>query len=302
MKDLSRFAWGTLFFNVAVILMGAVVRATGSGAGCGRSWPTCQGEALPDLQGATAVEFAHRALSGVALVLVAVLVIWVFRRVPPPNQARRAVAVSLVAIIGEAMIGAVIVLFAWVAEDTSAARAISVPLHLLNTFLLVAALTVTAHLLSGGTPVGWSRNRRERKWLLVGAGAFLVIAGTGAVTALADTLFPKHGGPAADVEHFLTDLRIIHPIVALAVVLVAGFALVRRRIVGLPLRLITGLVGLQLLTGALTISLGVPLWMRLTHLAVADALWVAYVLAGAHLLADPSLANPPTGLVPKSRA
>ena len=289
-----------MIFNVAVILMGAVVRATGSGAGCGRSWPTCQGEALPDLQGATAVEFTHRALSGVALALVAVLVVWVFRRVPAPNQARRAVAVSLVAIIGEALIGAVIVLFAWVAEDTSAARAISVPLHLLNTFLLVAALTVTAHLLSGGTPIAWSRNRRERKWLLVGAGAFLAIAGTGAVTALADTLFPKNGGPAADVEHFLTDLRIIHPIVALTVVLVAGFGLVRRRIVGLPLRLITGLVALQLLTGALTISLGVPLWMRLTHLAVADALWVAYVLAGLHLLADPSLPNASAGLAAKS--
>ena len=35
----ASFAWVTLAFNVVVILMGAIVRATGSGAGCGRSWP-----------------------------------------------------------------------------------------------------------------------------------------------------------------------------------------------------------------------------------------------------------------------
>ena len=77
----ARFAWVTLAFNVVVILMGAIVRATGSGAGCGRSWPSCQGQVVPELEGATAIEFAHRAVSGVALIMVAVLVVWVFRRV-----------------------------------------------------------------------------------------------------------------------------------------------------------------------------------------------------------------------------
>src|SRR5690606_30637340 len=58
----ARFAWVTLAFNVVVILMGAIVRATGSGAGCGRSWPSCQGQVVPELEGATAIEFAHRAV------------------------------------------------------------------------------------------------------------------------------------------------------------------------------------------------------------------------------------------------
>lgn len=286
MRSLSRFAWATLAFNVVVILMGAVVRATGSGAGCGRSWPTCHGQAVPELSGATAIEFSHRVVSGVALLMVLVLVVWVWRRVPAPNQARRAAALSFVSIVFEALIGAVIVLFSWVADDASAARAVSVPLHLVNTFLLLALLTVTAHLLAGGRPLAASRHPGERRWLAVGAAAFVVIAATGAVTALADTLFPKTGDASVGVEHFLTDLRVIHPLVAVGVVLAAGFALVRRGIGGGSLRLITWLVGLQLLTGALAIGLGLPLWIRITHLGVADLLWIAYVMAAVHLLAE----------------
>lgn len=287
MRDgLTRFAWTTLAFNVVVILMGAVVRATGSGAGCGRSWPTCQGQVVPSLEGHTAVEFAHRAVSGVALALVAVLVVWVFRRVPKGGQARAAAAVSLVAIVGEALIGAAIVLFEWVADDASVARAVSVPLHLVNTFLLLAALALTAHLLGGGAEVHPARHPRARRWLGLGAAGFLLIAATGAITALADTLFPKEGAVPSGTEHFLTDLRVVHPILALVIALGAGYAMVRKGVGGRIVNLMTLLVGSQLVSGFLTIALGVPLWMRITHLALADVLWVAYVLAAAHLLAD----------------
>lgn len=286
---LTRFAWGTLVFNVVVILMGAVVRATGSGAGCGRSWPTCKGEALPALQGDTAIEYAHRALSGVALILVGVLVVWVFRRVPRPHQARAAAGLSLLAIVGEALIGAVIVLFEWVADDASVARAVSVPLHLVNTFFLLAALAITAHLLGGGAPVRPSLHPVTRRWLMVGALAFVVIAATGAVTALADTLFPKGSGAAAtEVEHFLTDLRILHPVVAVVTVLAAAFALVQRGLGGRTVSWLSVLVGVQLATGFVMVFLGLPLWLRITHLGVADVLWVGYVTAAAVLLGDPA--------------
>lgn len=290
---LTRFAWGTLAFNVVVILMGAVVRATGSGAGCGRSWPTCQGEALPDLRGDTAVEFAHRALSGVALILVGVLVVWVFRRVRRPHQVRAAAGLSLLAIVGEALIGAVIVLFEWVADDASVARAVSVPLHLVNTFFLLAALAVTAHLLGGGAPLRPSLHPVTRRWLTVGALAFVVIAATGAVTALADTLFPKAGGAAVpEVEHFLTDLRILHPVVAVVTVLAAAFALIQRGLGGRTVSWLSMLVGMQFVTGFVLVYLGLPLWLRITHLAVADVLWVGYVSAAAVLLGDSAAGQP----------
>ena len=136
---IARYAWFTLVFNVGVILLGALVRATGSGAGCGRSWPACQGQVMPELSGATAVEFTHRAASGVALVLVAVLVVWVWRRVPSGEPARIGAGLALAAIVGEALIGAMIVLAEWVAEDASLARVVAVPLHLVNTLFLLAA-------------------------------------------------------------------------------------------------------------------------------------------------------------------
>ena len=107
---LARYAWFVLIFNVGVILLGALVRATGSGAGCGRSWPTCQGELIPDLEGATAVEFAHRMMSGVALILVIALVVRVLRTVNRGQSARVGAVLALVAIVGEAQVGAVAVL------------------------------------------------------------------------------------------------------------------------------------------------------------------------------------------------
>jgi heme A synthase len=132
MSGLVRYVWFVLFFNVGVILLGALVRATGSGAGCGVSWPTCQGQLLPALSGDTAVEFTHRATSGVALFLVLGLVVWVRRSVAKGQPARTGAAVSLIAVIGEALIGAMIVLAAWVGDDDSVARAVAVPLHLVN--------------------------------------------------------------------------------------------------------------------------------------------------------------------------
>jgi protoheme IX farnesyltransferase len=281
MTRLARYAWFVLLFNVGVILVGAWVRATGSGAGCGRHWPSCQGEVIPKLEGATAVEFTHRAVSGVALGLVAVLVIWVYRSVPRGGQARVGATVAAVSILGEALIGAAIVLAEWVADDASAARAVAVPLHLVNTLLLLAALALTAFWLSGGRRLDWSGDPALRRWVIVGGVALVVLAATGAVTALADTLFPK-GAATSREESFLTGLRVIHP-------LLAGFAasvgwLVWRRgeprdplvAVALPT-----LVGAMLVSGVLNVTLGVPVWMQLLHLLLADGLWVVYVLASA---------------------
>ena len=192
---------------------------------------------------------------------------------------------SLVAIIGEALIGAAIVLFEWVAEDASVARAVSVPLHLLNTFVLLAALTLTAYWLGGGAAVRPSRHRRTWRWILAGGAAVLLIAATGAVTALADTLFPKEGSASAAAEHFLTDLRVVHPILAVAVVSVAWGTVIRRGIDSRPVRVMAIVVALQMLSGVLMIGLGVPLWMQIVHLALADLLWITYVLTTVRLLA-----------------
>ena len=285
-----RYAWITIVFNVGVILLGALVRATGSGAGCGRSWPICQGEVVPELSGATAVEFAHRAASGIALVLVAILVVWVWRRVPSGKPARTGALLSLAAIVGEALIGAMIVLAEWVAEDASLARVVAVPLHLVNTLFLLAALSLTAFWLAGGRRLSTRSHPAVWRWVVLGGLAIVLLAATGAVTALADTLFPKAGSGLGESgeAHFLTDLRIFHPVLAVVAASIGWWASGRlggrRSRAGKALPL---LVGLMLISGALNVALGVPVWMQLVHLLLADALWIAYVLASAQALQVP---------------
>lgn len=284
MRSIVRYAWFVLVFNVGVILAGALVRATGSGAGCGRSWPTCQGQILPEMEGATAIEFSHRAVSGIALILVFALALWVRRGTRPGDPARRGALLSVVAIVGEALIGAMIVLAEWVGDDASLARVIAVPLHLVNTLFLLAALTLTIFWLGGGSRLDWRGRPGVRRGVVIAGLALVLIAASGAVTALADTLFPKSGG-SVDGAHFLTGLRIVHPVLAVVAVGAAWWASTRSGLpAGWPARLMPILVGLMLLTGVLNVALGVPVAMQLIHLALADALWVAYVLLSARLL------------------
>lgn len=240
---------------------------------------------IPELSGATAVEFAHRAMSGVALLLVISLAILVWRKSARGDVARTGAVLSVVAIVGEALIGAMIVLAEWVAEDTSLARLVSVPLHLVNTLFLLGALSLTIFWLSGGRRLSFRGDRGLARWVLLGGVALVALAATGAITALADTLFPKSGSSPGEEAHFLTELRIIHPILAVVAASVGWWASSRSRGSAGPwARVLPVLVGLMFISGAVNVALGVPVWMQLVHLALADALWVAYVLASADSL------------------
>ena len=222
-RPLARFAWFTLAYNVAVILWGAYVRATGSGAGCGAHWPLCDGRVLPlDPSIEMLVEFSHRASSGVALLLVVVLAVWVYR-VAAPRGARRAAAASLVFILAEALLGAGLVLFSLVARDESLARAFVMPLHLANTLVLLLCLTLTAHWLSGGAPVDVRRRPRAAATAAVMLLLVVGVGKTGAVAALGDTLYPATSFSEGLTSDFSTStslllrLRVMHPALALVI-------------------------------------------------------------------------------------
>jgi heme A synthase len=276
-------------------MVGALVRATGSGAGCGTSWPVCQGQVLPELKGATAVEFSHRSFA-VAIGLVGLVLLWaVFHNFPKGHPARKAVVWTAGFYAVENLLGLLIIFYQWVADDASVARVISVPLHLVNTLVLLAAATLTAFFVSGG---GRTTDHTHRKVVVAVAVGLMLIAGTGGVTALADTLFPKDGFTIAGIfdvqtsEHFLTRLRVIHPFVSIGIGLFAAWWASRRSAKSRAARTVVGAVIAQIALGFMNVVAGTPVWLSLIHVMVADILWVAWVWLGAEV----SQARVPVGV------
>src|SRR6266545_577749 len=191
MDRFARYSWITLACNIAVVLWGAAVRATGSGAGCGSHWPLCNGEIVPrSPRLETIIELTHRVTSGIALLLVVGLVVLAFRWRPRGHAARKAAAFTLFFMLTEAAVGAGLVLFELVADNQSMARALFMGTHLTNTFFLLGAMALTAHFASGGAPFRLRGRGSLAVWLVSGAALLLIAGVSGAITALGDTLFP----------------------------------------------------------------------------------------------------------------
>ena len=297
-----------LAYNIGVILWGAYVRATGSGAGCGSHWPLCNGVVLPrDPSAATLIEFSHRITSGLALVSVVVLLVWVWRSVPRPHPARAAAALSVFFMFTEAAVGAGLVLFELVADNASMARALFVAVHLLNTFILLGCIALTAWWLSGGAPVRLAGQGRRAAALIALCVALLVSSSSGAIAALGDTLYPQGSLTSAlradlsPTSHVLIRLRIFHPMLAAATALaLLLFANRLARGAGpTASRLATIVVSValaQIAAGIVNVLLLAPVWMQMVHLLVADVLWVSVVLLSAASLRAPAPAGVPRPL------
>ena len=308
MTRLARFAWTVLLGNVAVILWGGFVRATGSGAGCGSHWPTCNGVVVPRSGSvATLIEVSHRFTSGAAFGAVLLLLALIFVKTPRRHPARRSALYAMLFMLGEVVIGAAIVLLGHVAMDPSALHGVFTELHAGNTFLLLGALTLTGHHLSRGTDAAPLRIAGRRGLVLTLAQAFLGLALTfasGAIAALGDTLFPSHSlreGLTQDLSkgaHMFLHLRTLHPIFALiAFVLVVGAAsdIRGRDDVSKKARsratLVITVVSVQMLLGAVNLWLLVPVATQILHLACADALFISLVLLTAHALSGDRIAS-----------
>lgn len=295
--------------SVLVILWGAIVRVTGSGAGCADHWPLCNGEFLPrSPAAATLIELAHRVTSSLAG-LLAVAVYWLSRRCfAAGSQVRRAAAWGLALMLLEGAIGALLVKRGLVAKDASAARAVVVALHLCNTFLLLAAQVVTFELAQRPTALRL-RGHGSVPWLLGGALALVLLVGaSGAVTALGDTLFPAATlaeGVVDDLSpqaHFLVRLRIWHPLLAvLAGAFVVYLAQHARAACATPgvrrwARLVTLAYVAQLGVGSLNLLLLAPAAVQILHLLLADLTWIALVQLGVSALEEPARASPQLSL------
>lgn len=287
MARFVRFSMATLAFIVLVILWGALVRATGSGAGCGEHWPLCNGEVLPGLaRQKTLIEFFHRATSGLSLLMVFALAWMGFRVSPRGHAIRRLSVLAVIGIVIEAAIGAALVLLRLVEHDQSLDRAISIALHLANTCFLVgtlALLTLTAR--RGEDRIPWPAPGLQRRMGLGLLSGFVVLAAAGAWTALGDTLFAvssfKEGWVRdwARDAHFLERLRILHPV--LAALWVMGAIPWLQRVKSRAAAWALGLLLANLAIGGLNVLLAAPLPLQILHLAVANGLWIALVVSFA---------------------
>jgi heme A synthase len=287
----AKYAWFVLVFNQGVILWGAFVRATGSGAGCGSHWPLCNGEVIPRSQQIeTLIEFAHRASSGIAFLLVLGMLIWAWRIYPRGHRVRKGALLSMLFMISEALVGAGLVLLELVADNTSTARAFSISIHLVNTFLLLAFITLTAWWASGGKPLRVHTGDPVMWLLAIGLLGVIILGMSGALTALGDTLFPVTSlaeGIMQDFSpatHLLIRLRIFHPAIAVVVSLYSILIInwitknTKKELNRIFGRLTILIILLQLLAGLINVFLLAPVWLQLVHLLLADAVWIGLIL------------------------
>jgi heme a synthase len=294
-RALVGYAWVVVAYNVLVILWGAVVRATGSGAGCGDNWPLCNGDFFPHHPRVTTIiEFAHRSMTGVSTILVIGLVVWTFYAVRRGHRARRAVIASAILLVTEALLGAVLVLGKFVGDNISTARVLMQSVHFTNTLLFLGSLALTAWWLGG------ARDSTDRKLVMhsedrsliwpawIAIIATIVMGATGAVAALADTLFPSPGLLAGFASDFaansplLVRMRWVHPAAA-----VVGFCCVIWLVIKVRSRLswlVAGLLGLQFVLGIADVVLLAPTWIQIVHLLGADLYWIALVCLAAEAL------------------
>jgi heme A synthase len=283
----TRYAWGVLAWNLFVVLWGAYVRASGSGAGCGNHWPLCNGDVVPRAPRLeTIIEFTHRMTSAVSLIATGWLAVWSVRRFPRDHPVRRYALLSVVFLFAEALLGAGLVLFEFVASNASVGRAFYLSLHLVNTQFLLAALALTTWYSREAVPGAVRPSSR----VIAALPMAVVVSVTGAIAALGDTLFPVTSlaeGMRQDIStasSFLLRLRILHPVLA---ILAAGYfvyaamSVLRSKPRPLTTQIALAVIVLalaQLGAGAINITLLAPVWMQLFHLLLADLLWLSLVL------------------------
>ncbi len=274
-----------LVVSVFSIIAGAIVRATGSGDGCGASWPTCNGEIIPELDTPSElIEFSHRSVSGVLLIITLIIFVKSFKDEVPTLQKKIIWSLTFFVLL-EALIGAVIVIYEWVGMNSSVPRIIAVPIHLVNTFGLLGAYTLLFHLTRNSKT---TLNNFFDRGFKIGLFLFLLSGATGSIAALADVIFPSESFITGLAEDFDTNsevlirLRILHPIVASALSLYlyseANRLQNEYQVITKNIKL---LILLGVLLGVSNVISNIILPLSILHLLMADLLWILYVYKSA---------------------
>ncbi|CAN5482925.1 hypothetical protein BH10ACI3_BH10ACI3_20750 [soil metagenome] len=298
LDSFAKYSWFVVGLNILVILWGVFLRASKSGDGCGQHWLTCNGEVLPSApQLKTVIEFSHRISSAVAFSAVVALVIWAFRKFQKGSPIRKTALISFVFIVTEAAVGAGLVLTGNTAENLTAARPFWMAGHMINTFILLGFLVLTARYASGGRPMNLKVDRKYFIALAIGATAVFLVGISGSIAALSHMIFPagtlaegmaKDFSPASNI---ILRLRLLHPITAILtgvfLIFLTGWIVKESggdKKVSRWSNVLSLLVVAQLAFGTATLLTLAPIVMQLGHLFFADAIWIAYVFFSAAFL------------------
>jgi heme a synthase len=266
-------AWSAAVCTYLLIVLGAIVRITGSGMGCGDHWPLCNGHLFPPLNDiGTVIEWSHRLVAALVSILVVALAIydwWLNRPSGRPTVRPSFIAVALLVI--QVLLGAITVkleLPAW-----------SIVLHLGTAMLLLATLLIAAVARGGAQHAAPLPVALLTVALLTLA---LVTVLFGALTANLGAAAACHGFPLCNGQIWITAgplawIQWIHRLLAYSLAVTGTIWAVRRR--GPAPKLIFGLVVLQIAIGAATVLLGLPSGLQAAHVAVGAAVWAGVVLA-----------------------
>lgn len=280
-----RWTVATAVATYLLIVMGGVVRVTGSGLGCGEKeqWPLCRGGLLPPLQQTALIEFTHRWLAVIAAVLLFTLAGWVWLR----YRNVRWLAIGAVVIVGlyilQIVLGAITVFFNLPSGV--------VMIHLANALLLLGALVwIAVSTLMAGSPrlrpslqtVRLAGTAAAATYVLALSGALVVDQGAGGACAG----WPLCGNGFQLTSGQYADINLLHRLVAGVVVILLGYSMMklrRARPGDRALRLatlsVTLLIVAQVIAGALVVDLHLPPAARAVHLALASALWACVLIS-----------------------
>ena len=284
-RALYRFSWSIVFYTVVVIAWGAWVRISGSGDGCGDHWPLCHGEAIPTAAPVkTWIEVSHRYSTALYGLLVIAQIFFIGRMKPRFRSALWWSLATLLFTLTEALIGRQLVALKLVNQSTDTLRLLVMPLHLINTSLLLFSTVMTAESVAYGA-------RRVRslpsqiKW--TGAVTILALAAlltTGAVAALGSHLSPSESLTSGLLKDLATDshlsvrLRFIHPLLGLlrgVTLFQLSHALQDQS--GHPqlrawAKRFQATLVVTVIIGVTTLLALAPAWLKLAHLTLANAL------------------------------
>ena len=283
-RRFARLAWLAATCTYLLIILGAIVRITGSGLGCGEHWPLCNGRLLPPLDLPTVIEYGHRLAAAAVSVLVAALAAcawWLRHRPPPPSTALHrpglGAYVALGLLIVQVLLGAVTVklqLPPW-----------TVILHLGTAMLLLATLLVVAKRATptpgaspGNTHPSAPPSRAGLAALVLGFVTVLVGALTANLGAASACLgFPLCNGEFIPAGNYLQHVHWTHRLLAFALFGYSLWWAVRSRRRGAWW--VVALVALQITVAAAMVLLTLPRALQAAHVAVGAAVWAGLVLA-----------------------